>query len=263
MRAGDRFPVLPRTLEVDGYPVDLTGAVSVVFKAQGASGLVINAACDIVEPTLGMVEYAWTSQDALVAAGMYQAWFVVDYGAGVVLTVPNGSYLTLHLTSLGTGSWTYTGNPAASTRDAVRFYLQDTDPADPQMSDYELDFLIDEWFEHTGSPIHVASIAAETLVARYAREVTVSADAVVVAVEQLMDRYAALSERLKALYASKEISGPEAGAVDANETPDPSIKPLSFGKGMHDNRWAGRQDYAGDDVPEISSPLYGDPGGWW
>lgn len=262
MRAGDRFPVLPRVLEVDGLPIDLTGA-TVTFKAQGATGTVINGTCDVISPTEGKVEYAWSPADALVAAGMYQAWFVADYGGGVTLTVPNASYLVLHLTSIGSGTWSYSGDPSASTRDAVRFYLQDTDASDPQLADAELDFLIDEWFPHTSSPIHVAAICAEILVSRYTREVTVSSDAVVVAVEQLMERYSALAERLKALYASKEISGPEAGAVDLYEEPDPSIRPLSFGKGMHDNRRAGRQDYDGADTPEFVSPLYGDPGGWW
>jgi hypothetical protein len=35
-----------------------------------------------------------------------------------------------------------------------------------------------------------------------------------------------------------------------------------FAPTMHDNRWAGRQDYGGD-LPDPVSPLYGDPGGWW
>lgn len=256
MRAGDLMPTLRRFLEIDGIAIDLTDATEVRFKVQGATGLVMNDTCVVIDAPQGEVTYEWRAADALVPAGMYQAWFEVTF-TGATLTVPNGSYLVLHLTSVGTGEWTYSGNPGSSTRDAVRFYLQDTVPSDPQISDYELDFIIDEWLDVTGSTILVAATAAEVLAARYAREVSVSADAVAVALEQLMDRYNSLAGRLRSMAASKDVAGPDVGGVDLYEPWDPSVKPLTFAKGMHDNPWAGQQDYGG------VSPLERPDGTYW
>lgn len=263
MRAGDRMPVQRRTLELDGVPVNLASATGVKFKAQGASGIVINGDCTIVDATGGVVDYAWTASDAAVPAGFYAAWYEVTYPSGLVLTVPNTGYLVLQISSVAQGTWTYSGNPSSSPRDQVRYYLQDTDPDDPQMSDAELDFLIADWYSVTASYILVAATAAEILSVRYAGEVTVSSDAVIVALEQLQEKWAAAAMRLRAMQARKDIGGPDAGDIDLYEQPDPSIKPLSFDKGMHDNRYAGRQDYGGTDIPDPVSPLYGDPGGWW
>lgn len=261
IRAGDRLPVLRRTLELDGVPVNLSAATGVVFKAQGATGVVITGACATVDATGGVVDYSWTSNDALVPAGFYAAWYEVTYSGGQ-LTVPNTGYLALQISSVAQGTWTYSGNPASSPRDTVRYYLQDTDPDDPQMSDAELDFLIQDWYSVTASYILVAATAAEILSVRYSGEVTVSSDAVIVALEQLQEKWAATAARLRAMQARKDVGAPDAGDIDLYEINDPSIKPLSFDKGMHDNRWAGRQDYGGD-LPDPVSPLYGDPGGWW
>lgn len=262
MRFGNQMPVLRRVLEIDGLPVDLTDATSVAFKASGAAGLVINGNCLFVDRDNGVVDYEWTTQDAAVAAGFYQAWYDITFPSAT-LTVPNGSYLVLQISSVTQGTWTYSGDPSTSPRDAVRYYLQDTNSGDPQMSDAELDFLISDWYPVTGSYILVAATAADTLSTRYAGEVTVSGDAVLVALEQLQDKWAAAATRLRALQARKDIGGPDVGGVDIYDERDPSIKPLSFDKGMHDNRWAGRQDYGGDTIPDPVSPLYGDPMGWW
>lgn len=262
LRAGNRLPVLRRTLEIDGEPVNLSSATGVVFKAQGATGVVISGACTVVDATGGVVDYAWTAPDSAVATGFYAAWYEVTYSGGV-LTVPNSGYLVLQISSVAQGTWTYSGDPSSSPRDTVRYYLQDTDPDDPQMSDAELDFLIDDWYSVTASYILVAATAAEILSVRYSGEVTVSSDAVIVALEQLQEKWAATAARLRAMQARKDIGGPDAGDIDLYEYPDPSIKPLSFDKGMHDNRYAGRQDYGGIDIPDPVSPLYGDPGGWW
>jgi hypothetical protein len=40
-------------------------------------------------------------------------------------------------------TWTYSGNPGASTLDEVRFLIQDTDTTDQLLSNEELNYLID------------------------------------------------------------------------------------------------------------------------
>jgi len=261
IRAGNTVPVLRRTLEIDGSPVDLTGVTSVTFKASGRSGVVISGACAVVSASEGVVDYDWSAQDALVAAGFYQAWYEVAFGSDV-LTVPNATYLVLQISSVAQGAWSYSGDPSLTPRDTVRFYLQDTNSDDPQMADAELDFLISDWYPVTASYINVAAVAADTLSTRYAAEVSVSADSAIVALEQLQDKWAAAATRLRALAARKDIAGPDVGGIDRYDEPDPNEKPKSFAKGMHDSRYAGQQDY-GDEISTPVSPLYGDPGGWW
>lgn len=249
IRRGDRLPVLRRVLEIDGAAVDLTNATTVTFKVQGSTGIVITGSCTVIDAVNGVVDYAWSVQDAAVAAGFYIAWYEVTF-ASSTLTLPNAGYLTMQITSTLQGTWTYSGDPSSSPRDGVRYYLGDTDPEDPLVSDGEIDFLLDEWMPISNSLLIVAAVAAEGLGARYAREVTVSADAVTVMVEQLMDRYYALAGRLRALQAKKDIGGPDVGGIDLDSAPDPSVKPLNFSVGMHDNNRAGRQTgdgYLGDD----------------
>jgi hypothetical protein len=62
-------------------------------------------------------------------------------------------------------TWTYSGNPAASNRDAVRFLIGDTDSGDQLVSDEEIAFLLAE--ENT---VRTASArACEAIAARFGR----------------------------------------------------------------------------------------------
>jgi hypothetical protein len=62
---------------------------------------------------------------------------------------------------------TYSGDPAISDRDAIRFTIQDTDSADWQFSDPEIDFALAQ----SGNALAAAIKLCQTLVARYARRV--------------------------------------------------------------------------------------------
>lgn len=62
--------------------------------------------------------------------------------------------------------FTYSGDPSTSTRNEVRFLINDTNANDVLFSDEELDYLIDEW----GSNVYEISRACcETLVSRFSR----------------------------------------------------------------------------------------------
>lgn len=144
-------------------------------------------------------------------------------------------------------TFSYSGDPSASDIDEVRFHVQDTDSSDPLISDEEIQFLIDQWADTVGTNMWVAAMVAENLAAKFAREVAVSADGVSVAVEQLQDKFEQLAVSLRDRHKSfiGAAGSPTAGGTLFDETFDLSIKPLSFGKGMHDNMRAGRQDFAG------------------
>ena len=65
-------------------------------------------------------------------------------------------------------AWTYSGNPGSSTRDEVRFLIQDTDTNDQLLSDEELDYLI---AAYAGDAYGAAIAAVIALIAKAARAV--------------------------------------------------------------------------------------------
>lgn len=156
-------------------------------------------------------------------------------------------------------SWNYSGDPSSSDLDEVRFHVQDTDESDQLLSDEEIEYLIDAWRPIYGSLLWVASIAAEKLAAKFAREVNVSGDGTSVGVEQLQSKYEQLAVSLrdehKARYGASGL--PSAGGTLFDDYFDPSIKPLSFAKGGHDNPRAGSQDFGGTRSREVYSGEYG------
>ncbi len=60
-------------------------------------------------------------------------------------------------------SWSYSGDPSTSNRDAVRFYLQDTDEENQTMSDEDIDFLL----KSETKPLDAAILGLKTLVTKY------------------------------------------------------------------------------------------------
>ena len=63
-------------------------------------------------------------------------------------------------------TFTYSGDPSTSTRNYVRFLLNDTDSTDALFSDEELTYVINEW---GGDAYDAARECAEILIARFAR----------------------------------------------------------------------------------------------
>lgn len=63
-------------------------------------------------------------------------------------------------------TFTYSGDPSTSTRNYVRFLLNDTDSTDALFSDEELAYVITEW---NGDAYDAARELAEILIARFAR----------------------------------------------------------------------------------------------
>lgn len=155
-------------------------------------------------------------------------------------------------TILTGGSWSYSGDPTASTLDEVRFWLSDTDPALALLSDVEVGYLINRYYAATGSALYVAAVGAEVLAAKFATEVSVSADGVSVSTSELFDRFQRLAESLRDQF--KAVGGPDdlpggpllTGIWSVGSSF--AIPPLMFGTGFNDNMEAGKQDY-GDYSP--------------
>ena len=61
-------------------------------------------------------------------------------------------------------TWTYSGNPGASTLDEVRFLIQDTNEDDELLSNEEINYLITSY----GDPYSAAVAAVSSLIGRLA-----------------------------------------------------------------------------------------------
>lgn len=143
-------------------------------------------------------------------------------------------------------AWSYSGDPTSSDRDEVRFKLQDTDPAFRLLSDTELDYLIGKWSALGYPNSFIAAVAAGVIARKFAGIVTVSADGVSVNTAELAANYRAIAVDLRNEYKDEaDIADVDLGNLFVGAELDASIKPLTFGEGMHDNPAAGQQDYGG------------------
>lgn len=150
--------------------------------------------------------------------------------------------------------FSYSGNPSTSPLDAIRFYSQDIREDDPFISDEEINFIIQSWIHVSDSPLFLAAVVCDVISARFAREISFSADGVSVGASDLQEKFEKLADSLRAQYQAQDIGGiPSAGGMIAGEEFDPSVEPLVWSKGMHDNPAAGRQDYGGT-APYVGYP---------
>jgi hypothetical protein len=151
------------------------------------------------------------------------------------------------------GTYSYAG-AGTSDKDTLRFLIQDTDPhgaGEWQVSDEEIQWAYDTWYPAQGSLHYVAATLADTIAARYAREASYSADGVSISLGPVGDQYRALAVALRAADKELHVGGmPDVGGMAPDEQLEPGTKPFAFGKGMHDDVEAGRQDYGGIWPPE-------------
>lgn len=152
-------------------------------------------------------------------------------------------------------TFSYSGDPSQSDIDAIRFLIQDTVSSDAFLTDEEIQYLYDTWYPVYKSNIMVAAVAAETVAAKFAREVSISADGVSVGANELQNKFAQLALNLREQFSRYDVgAGPELTGVLWSDYPDPSIKPSLFQIGMHDNISAGNQSVDSPSplsIPEI------------
>ncbi len=105
-------------------------------------------------------------------------------------------------------AWTYSGDPADSDRDALRFCIGDTDTGDQQMNDAELDFLLTQ----KGSVAGAAVEAVRKLIAKYSRQVNKSVGDLRLSLSDRVKSYKMLLRELQAALNLK-TGGPIAGGI--------------------------------------------------
>jgi hypothetical protein len=98
-------------------------------------------------------------------------------------------------------AWTYSGNPASSTNDAVRFELGDTESEAPMLEDAEVEYAI-SW-EAKGSPPNQPEILAaaahcmEALHRRFARRADTVTGSLRIAAAKRATTYKEAAEQLR------------------------------------------------------------------
>lgn len=91
----DTLPTLYATLYDQHGVIDLTEAETVRLLIKSLDGSVVIArTCVVVDAVAGKVAYAWAAGDTATAASC-QAEFELDFGGGLVLTVPSDTYFTV------------------------------------------------------------------------------------------------------------------------------------------------------------------------
>lgn len=158
-------------------------------------------------------------------------------------------------------SWSYSGDPSDSNLDAVRFYVQDTDANDQLISDEEIEFLVAQWNPIYGSNLWTASMVAEAISAKFAREVSYSADGVSIGVNDLQGKYDQLALSLRDQYKQFDIgSDAEYASVMYSDDHDYMIKPTIWAIGMNDNVQAGQQEFGSISAMNFSYESGGEEG---
>lgn len=132
-------------------------------------------------------------------------------------------------------TWSYSGDPASSDRDAVRFLVGDVDTTVQLLTDEEIDFLLATQMPLRGSTTWVAAEAAAVLSTRSAPDVNVSGDGVDVSIGDLQARWTAVAAELRARYQAEQAFSGVLPDVD-------DTRHKQFAVGMGDNAWAGSQD---------------------
>ena len=140
-------------------------------------------------------------------------------------------------------TWSYSGNPATSDKDTVRFYISDTDAELPLLEDEDIEFLLSRWMPVYKSQLMTAAVACEIIAGKFARQVSVNADGVSVGISELQQKYNDLAASLRDQYKTEQQGTPLLPGILYDPVWDPTIKPTRFGVGFTDNAEAGRQDY--------------------
>lgn len=108
--------------------------------------------------------------------------------------------------------WTYSGNPASSNLDAVRFLVGDTQIHDPQLQNEEIAFELGE----EGNVYKTASVCALQIGARYSRLVDKSVGDLRISYSQRQKSYEALSKQL-ATRSAQRFTQPYAGGLSISD----------------------------------------------
>ena len=165
-------------------------------------------------------------------------------------------------------TWSYSGNPASSTKDLVRFLIGDTSPTavppDPVpsfvlVSDEEINAVL----SYQSNPVYAAAAICDSLSAKFSVQVDRTIGATSVRSSQRADAYAKLATRLRAGGAGnlpggdgsgERVGDMVVGGLDVSENEalreDSSTEQPSFNVGQDDKPGVPLNRTVNDWIPE-------------
>jgi hypothetical protein len=133
-------------------------------------------------------------------------------------------------------AWTYSGDPADSTRDAVRFLVGDTDTTDQLLNDAEVAFCI---AESGGSIYQSAHDCCYSIASKFSRLATSkTVGDLSLSYADRAQAFFALANELLELGARREPPIPWASAANMQRTSDKTTPPTNG-----TDFWTGQMDY--------------------
>ena len=109
-------------------------------------------------------------------------------------------------------TWTYSGNPADSDRDEIRFLIGDTDTNDQQVSDEEIAWALTKSDGNYGA----AALLCSNLASKYARLSDKEVGDLKLAYSQISQRYSELAVDLQSgIVSGVSVGSPYVGGVSA------------------------------------------------
>lgn len=130
-------------------------------------------------------------------------------------------------------TWSYSGNPASSNMDAVRFEMGDTDSSDPLVQNEEINYALSK----ESGIYSAAARCLEAIARRFAREADNSLGPMRITASQKSKAFAeeAAKLRKKATAYGSPYAGGLSKAEDSTDAADADLKASTFSKGMMDN----------------------------
>lgn len=223
----------------DGNPIDLStmdqiewiasrdaAGAAVIDKLMTTGGIVL-----VGGGTTGEFSPVIRETDTAGLAGFYFHRAIITDQGGLVSTVALGRW-QVGPTPLAT----YSGDPSISERDAVRFWINDTDVDNAQIMDAEIDYTIGIF----PNPMLAAAQCARNLQAKYARKPNKRVGDLQISWGDIAKAYATLAADLEArgnTFGLQPYSGGISWAdrfrVSSNTD---RVKPPFRGQGQFDNR---------------------------
>ncbi len=211
------------------------GGTDYVTKTTGITG-----AAGSGNPTSGAPNLTVTWADSEFSTILNAGLYVLKIEANQASTSAD-AFLTFqfHYSSPGTITWTYSGDPSASSREAVRYMIGDTNYSDQLLSDQEIDYQLTQ----SGSIAIAASDCCLAIAARFARCIDKSVGSLSRTFSQKHQHYLQLSADLSKKGSASPVAPWASGwsrsgkeAVDDNTDRERTFAR----KGIHDNN---RTDY--------------------
>lgn len=132
-------------------------------------------------------------------------------------------------------TWSYSGDPSTSDRDALRFTIGDTNTNDQQLSDEELDYLLSQY----GSVNAAALAACRALIAQYSRCVDQKTGDIDIKYSQRIAQLKTMMSEISSDAVSGSLPVPYAGGVSQSDKTtveeDTDRVAPAFSKRMTDN----------------------------